>query len=118
MGPKTPMNGLKKYESAKVIFLSLPKPVVTPFETGYNKKGEKEEGGNYKWEMKIDLLEHPGLQEPGEMVWQTTAEVVRVDILNSFKSVKELNEYSPGGIWIFQTGGGTHICNYDPSEGE
>ena len=115
MGPKTTMNGLKKYECAKVIFLSLPEPVVTPFETGYNKEGKKEEGGNYKWEMEIDLLDHPS-QEPGKMVWQTTAEVVRVDIYNEFNKVKELNEYSPGGIWIFQTGGGTHICNYDPTE--
>jgi len=115
MGPKTTMNGLKKYEAAKVIFLSLPEPVVTPFETGYNKEGVKDEQGNCKWEMEIDLLEHP-TQEPGKMVWQTTAEVVRVDIYNEFNKLEELNEYSPGGIWIFQTGSGTHICNYDPTE--
>ena len=115
MGPKTTMNGLKKYESAKVIFLSLPEPVVTPFETGYNKEGKKEEGGTYKWEMDIELLEHP-TQEPGEMVWQTTAEVIRIDVIEAFATIIEQEKYSPGGIWIFQTGGGTHLCNYDPTE--
>ena len=114
MGPKTTMNGLKKYESAKVKIFSLPVPVVTPFETGYNKEGKKEEGGTYKWEMDIELLEHP-TQEPGEMVWQTTAEVIRVDVIEAFATIMELEKYSPGGIWIFQTGGGTHLCNYDPT---
>ena len=109
------MNGLKKYESAKVSIKSLPVPVVTPFETGYNKEGKKEEGGTYKWEMDIELLEHP-TQEPGEMVWQTTAEVIRIDVIEAFATIIELEKYSPGGIWFFQTGGGTHLCNYDPTE--
>ena len=74
-GPKTTMKGLPKASVAKINFLSLPKEVETSFVTGYG------DNNNSKWEIEIDLLEHPE-QEPGRMVWQTTAEVIRIEIMN------------------------------------
>ena len=73
-GPKTMMKGLPKASVAKINFLSLPKEVETTFDTGYG------ENKNSKWEMEIDLLDHP-TQDSGKMVWQTTAEVIRKDIM-------------------------------------
>jgi len=73
-GPKTTMKGLPKASVAKINFLSLPKEVETSFDTGYG------EHNNSKWEMEIDLLEHPN-QDPGVMVWQTTAQVIRIEIM-------------------------------------
>jgi hypothetical protein len=73
-GPKTTMKGLPKASIAKINFLSLPKEVETSFVTGYG------DNNNSKWEMEIELLEHPE-QEPGRMVWQTTAEVIRKEIM-------------------------------------
>jgi hypothetical protein len=113
IGPKEVMKGLSKGEVAEVNFLSLPKPVETNFPTGYNVEGEKVEGGNAKWEMEINLLNHPN-GSSGEMVWQTTAEVVRVDLFayannkTAFKDLKETFHF------IYQTQSGTHVCNYDP----
>jgi len=84
-GPKTTMKGLPKASVAKINFLSLPKEVETGFDTGYG------EHNNSKWEMEIDLLEHPN-QDPGVMVWQTTAEVIRKDIMTlvQISTTKEL----------------------------
>jgi len=79
-GPKTTMKGLPKASVAKINFLSLPKEVETSFDTGYG------EHNNSKWEIEIDLLEHPN-QEPGVMVWQTTAQVIRIEIMNLIKMV-------------------------------
>jgi len=73
-GPKTTMKGLPKASAAKINFLSLPKEVETSFDTGYGKNN------NSKWEIEIELLEHPN-QEPGVMVWQTTAQVIRIEIV-------------------------------------
>jgi hypothetical protein len=74
-GPKTTMKGLPKASVAKINFLSLPKEIETSFDTGYGKNN------NSKWEVEIDLLDHP-TQEPGRMVWQTTAQVIRIEIMN------------------------------------
>jgi len=79
-GPKTTMKGLPKASVAKINFLSLPKEVETSFDTGYG------ENNNSKWEMEIELLEHPN-QEPGVMVWQTTAQVIRIEIMALIKMV-------------------------------
>ena len=73
-GPKTTMKGLPKASVVKINFLSLPKEVETSFDTGYGKNN------NSKWEIEIDLLEHP-TQEPGRMLWQTTAIVIREEIM-------------------------------------
>jgi hypothetical protein len=73
-GPKTTMKGLPKASVAKINFLSLPKEVETTFDTGYG------EHNNSKWEIEIELLNHP-TQEPGVMVWQTTAQVIRIEIM-------------------------------------
>ena len=73
-GPKTTMKGLPKASTARVNFLTLPKEVETSFDTGYGKNN------NSKWEIEIELLEHPN-QEPGVMVWQTTAQVIRIEIM-------------------------------------
>jgi len=73
-GPKTTMKGLPKASVAKVNFLTLPIEVETSFDTGYGKNN------NSKWEIDIKLLEHP-TQEPGKMVWQTTAQVIRIEIM-------------------------------------
>jgi len=85
-GPKLRMEGLPKASKAKVNFLTLPKAVPTTFETGYGP--EK----NLKWEMEIDLLDHPTMEVLGKMVWQTTATVVRIELmaLNHKESRKDL----------------------------
>jgi len=85
-GPKLKMNGLPKASKAKVNFLTLPVEITTPFDTGYG------ENNNSKWEMEIVLLEHPGQEVLGPMVWQTTASVIRVEIVNLMtkESSKEL----------------------------
>jgi hypothetical protein len=75
-GPKLKMNGLPKASKAKVNFLSLPKEIETPFDTSYG------ENGKTKWEMDIELFEHPNQEIKGYMVWQTTASVIRLEIMN------------------------------------
>ena len=73
-GPKLKMDALSKGDLARVKFLSLPKEVETPFDTGYGPNK------NLKWEMEIDLLSHPTQDVLGKMVWETTASVIRLDI--------------------------------------
>jgi len=73
-GPKLKMEGLPKASKAKVNFLTLPVAIETPFDTGYGPDK------NLKWEMEIELLEHPTQEVLGKMVWQTTASVVRLEI--------------------------------------
>jgi len=77
-GPKKRMTGLPKASKAVVKFLTLPKIIETEFDTGHgpNKKS--------KWEIGVEVLECPkeSLSGLGVMVWQTTAEVIRVDIYN------------------------------------
>ena len=74
-GPKLKMEGLPKASKAKVNFLSLPREIETPFDTGYGPDK------NLKWEMEIELLEHPVQEVLGKMVWQTTAQVIRIEIM-------------------------------------
>ena len=74
-GPKLKMEGLPKASKAKVLFNTLPKAVETTFETGYGPDK------NLKWEMEIELLEHPTQEVLGKMVWQTTASVVRLELM-------------------------------------
>jgi len=85
-GPKLKMDGLPKASKAKVNFLTLPKAVETNFDTGYGPDK------NLKWEMDIELLEHPTQEVLGKMVWQTTAVVVRIELmaLNHKESRKDL----------------------------
>ena len=86
-GPKLKMNGLPKASKAKVNFLSLPKEIETSFDTGYGKDK------NSKWEMEIVLLAHPIQEVLGEMVWQTTASVIRLEIMSLEQSKKVLDEF-------------------------
>lgn len=72
-GPKPTMRKIPNNGKATVKFLSLPKPIETTFDTGHGPDK------NLKWEMDIDLLEHPE-QEAGKMVWQTTSIVIRLEI--------------------------------------
>jgi hypothetical protein len=74
-GPKLKMEGLPKASKAKVNFLTLPVPIETPYDTGYGPDK------NLKWEMEIELLEHPTQEVLGKMVWQTTAAVVRLELM-------------------------------------
>jgi hypothetical protein len=74
-GPKLKMEGLPKASKAKVNFLTLPVAIETPFDTGYGPDK------NLKWEMEIELLEHPTQEVLGKMVWQTTAAVIRLEIM-------------------------------------
>jgi len=85
-GPKLKMEGLPKASKAKVEFLSLPKQIETPFDTGYGDDGKS------KWEMEIKLLEHPTQEVLGKMVWQTTASVIRVEIMNLPQTKEILKE--------------------------
>ena len=75
-GPKLKLEGLPKASRAKVKLLSLPKEIETTFETGYGPNN------NLKWEMDIELLDHPTQEVLGKMVWQTTASVIRLEIIN------------------------------------
>jgi len=79
-GPKLKMEGLAKASKAKVNFLTLPVEIETPFDTGYGPDK------NLKWEMEIELLEHPVQDVLGKMVWQTTASVVRLEIMALMRS--------------------------------
>ena len=73
--PKRKMKGLDKASEATVKFLTLPKIVESEYETGYGPNKMS------KWEIEIDIIEHPeGLK--GNWFWQTTCEVVRVQIYN------------------------------------
>ena len=90
-GPKLTMDALPKGSKAKVKFMSLPVAVETPFDTGHGPNK------NLKWEMQIVLLEHPTQEVLGEMVWQTTASVIRLEIMalvnnssNKHKDIKKL----------------------------
>ena len=78
-GPKLTMDALPKGSKAKVNFITLPKEVNTSFETGFGTDG------NSKWELEIVLLEHPTQDVLGDMVWQTTASVIRLEIVNLIK---------------------------------
>jgi len=89
-GPKLKMEGLPKASKAKVNFLTLPVAIETSFDTGFDKDGKKvKEGeiGTCKWEMEIELLEHPTQEVRGKMVWQTTATVIRIEIMNLIEMV-------------------------------
>ena len=86
-GPKLKMDGLPKASKARVNFLSLPKEIQTPFDTGFG------EDKNSKWEMEIELLEHPTQEVLGEMVWQTTASVIRLEIMAIPQTKKVLEEF-------------------------
>ena len=85
-GPKLKMEGLPKASKAKVNILTLPVAIETPYDTGYGPDN------NLKWELEIELLEHPVQEVLGKMVWQTTAEVIRVEIMNLIKMVNNKPE--------------------------
>ena len=74
-GPKLKMEALPKCSKARVKFLNLPIEIETPFDTGHG------ENKNSKWEMPIYLYEHPTMDITGVMVWQTTASVIRLEIM-------------------------------------
>jgi hypothetical protein len=82
-GPKLSMDALPKGSKAKVLFNSLPKAVETSFETGYGPDK------NLKWEMDIELLEHPIQEVLGKMIWQTTANVVRIELMGLHHKQKD-----------------------------
>tara|TARA_R100000655_G_scaffold65176_1_gene103694 strand:- start:740 stop:1096 length:357 start_codon:yes stop_codon:yes gene_type:complete len=82
-GPKLTMDSLSKASKAKVKFLSLPREIETPFDTGHGPNK------NLKWEMDLVLLEHPTQEVLGEMVWQTTASVIRIEIVNIIHNATE-----------------------------
>jgi len=87
-GPKLKMDGLPKASKAKVNFITLPKEITTAFDTGYGTDG------NSKWEMEIVLLEHPTQTVLGDMVWQTTASVIRLEIVKlMYDGTKKDNEH-------------------------
>jgi len=86
-GPKLSMDALPKGSKAKVNFLSLPKEIETSFDTGFGKDD------NSKWEINIELLEHPTQDVLGKMVWQTTASVIRLEIMSLEQSKKVLDEF-------------------------
>jgi hypothetical protein len=85
-GPKMTMDALPKGSKALVNFLHLPIPVQTIHDTGFNEEGKPcdslLDGGGFKWEMPIYLKDHPTQEARGAMFWQTTATVIRVEIMN------------------------------------
>jgi len=91
-GPKLKMEGLPKASKAKVEFISLPREIETPFDTGYGPEGKT------KWEMDIKLLEHPTQEVLGNMVWQTTASVIRLEIMN-LPQTKEILKELTDCLW-------------------
>ncbi len=101
-GPKLKMVGLNKGQKAKVLMHTLPKAVETTFETGYGPDN------NLKWEVDITLLEHP-TQEPGKMVWQTTAAVIRDEIMylcnkqSDDKKLEELRKDLESVAWYIES---------------
>ncbi len=102
-GPRKRMHGLPKASQAKVNFLSIPKEVETTFNTGWGPGGIKVDGGGTKWEIEIELLEHP-TQEPGNMVWQTTAEVIRKDIMAlDWEDASICADWARKKHWVIET---------------
>jgi len=95
-GPKTTMKGLPKASVAKVNFLTLPKEVETTYDTGFG------DNKNSKWEVDIELLEHP-TQEPGIMVWQTVAEVIRVEIMGLKHTAELKADWMRKKAWSIET---------------
>jgi len=79
-GPKPTMKKIPNNGKATVNFLSLPKPVISNFVTGFDIEGNEDEKGKAKWEMDIELLEHPTMEVLGLMSWQTVAIVIRQEI--------------------------------------
>ena len=79
-GPKSTMKKIPNNGKATVNFLSLPKPVISNFVTGFDIEGNEDDKGKAKWEMNIELLEHPTMEVLGKMVWQTVAIVIREEI--------------------------------------
>jgi len=83
--PKRKMKGLDKASEATVKFLTLPKIVESEFETGHGPNKMS------KWEIEMDIVDHPaGLT--GHWFWQTTCEVVRVQIYNLVLECKTKKE--------------------------
>jgi len=108
-GPKLKMEGLPKASKAKVNFLTLPVVVETPFDTGYGPDK------NVKWEMDIELLEHPTQEVLGKMVWQTTAQVIRLEItalmaLPGKDTRKDLEKDWTGCTWYIISDETGQIC--------
>ena len=95
-GPKTTMKGLPKASVAKINFLTLPIEVETKYDTGFG------ENGNSKWEMEIVLLEHPN-QEPGNMTWQTTAIVIREEIMALERTDELLKDWKRKNAWSIES---------------
>ena len=79
-GPKPTMKKIPKSGKATVNFLSLPKPIISNWITGFDIDGKEDEKGKAKWEMDIELLAHPTMEVLGKMAWQTTAIVIREEI--------------------------------------
>jgi len=79
-GPKPTMKKIPKSGKALVNFLSLPKPIISNWITGYDIEGNEDEKGKAKWEMDIEVLSHPTMEVLGKMAWQTTAIVIREEI--------------------------------------
>jgi len=108
-GPKLKMEGLPKASKAKVKFLTLPIAIETTFDTGYGPKK------NLKWEMEIDLLEHPTMEVLGKMVWQTTAQVIRLEIMGllqeyQHKDIKALEKDWTGCTWYVISDETGQVC--------
>jgi len=98
-GPKLKMEGLPKASKAKVKFLTLPKQIETSFDTGFGKSGK------VKWEIDIDLLDHPEQKILGKMVWQTVAIVIRIEIaqlidMSNKKDLENLERDWMGCEWF------------------
>ena len=79
---------------------SIPEEFESEWDTGYG------ENKNSKWSLSFTLLKHPhssySLSDKGlEVVWDTTAKVIRKDVLYELKTDKQFEKYwnDPQFIW-------------------
>jgi len=82
---------------------SIPEEFESEWDTGHGKNK------NSKWSLTFTLLKHPhssySLSDKGlEVTWETTAEVIRKNVLDLLKSDKEFPKYwnDPEFIWTLE----------------
>ena len=95
---------LQPGEECEFVKGSIPEEFESEWDTGYGDHGKT------KWSLTFTLLKHPhssysSLTKKGiEVVWQTTAEVIRKDFPDMYKTNKEFVEYwnDPEFVWTLE----------------
>ena len=94
---------LQPGEVCEFVKATVPEEFESEWDTGYG------ENKNSKWSISFTLLKHPhssySLSDKGlEVVWDTTAKVIRKDVLYELKTDKQFEKYwnDPEFIWTLE----------------